>query len=662
MLNKSVSNLLLEADAAIFVRDAQLRELKNLTGIFTGPYSHAKGGDYWPDNFVFQYLSFALPKTAYNNPRFKFKSSQSVPQRMIEELRQKIGMADDAALMGMADPIAVQAFAMQAEGMIAKLERPRQIAEAMQWGMNQWMNTSGPDDDVLTFVSNCLMMYGVMKTTQQTKKGVRMPKWECVSPRRFAFDPLCLMFGAARYCFQQIIRDKDDVIAEAKADPSLKWDIGAVQALGEDTGAEEIRQIETTTSTGSGTPKRGEIAYYEFWCNENLPESFGPDEGFNGTIYTVAKNSGNYLRDPVPYYGPAWGPYCLGGVYPVVDSPFPLSPIMANYAQAKEHNEQVRAANSGAKSYKRIVFVPAGNPNVQNELKNAPHDFIIPIKGLKKDEVIAVEVGGITDQQLKQVAFSREILRRSSGITENAVGQQEGGGVGKSTATEAAIIDESSDTRMAFVQQRVGHALCRAGQTAAWFMYHDKKSVVKLGEEAAEALEMLMPVFQGGHDPNEGDDFDDLGMEIDVMSMPWSGQNQEKQSAIALLDQIVKVAPLVATVPAIDWKDALNRVGDAFNESDLADIIDDEAIQQQMMMEQQAMQGDMQGQQQEQGMGREMHREKVETERTKRHAIRTGSHDKSRVASATVKEKALKGRSYGARQGATRNRSGGKSK
>jgi hypothetical protein len=654
MLNCNVDNLLLEADAAISVRDAQLRELKNLTSLFTGPYSHAKSNEEWPDNFVFQYLSFALPKTAYNNPRFKFKSSQTVPQHMIESIREKMDMADEAALMGMADPIMVQQFAMQANGMIEKLERPRQIAEAMQWGMNQWMNSSGPDDDVLTFVANCLMMYGVMKTTQVTKKGVRLPKWECVSPRRFGFDPLCMMFGAARYCFQQVIEDKDSLIARAKADPEGKWDIGAIEALGEDTGAEEIRQQETTTTAGSGTPKRGEVAYYEYWVNENLPESFGPDEGFNGTIYTVAKNAGNYLRDPVPYYGPAWGPYCLGGVYPVPDSPFPLSPIMANYSQARDHNDQVRAAMAGAKSYKRIVFVPAGNPDVARQLKDAPHDLVIPIKGLKKDEVIAIEIGGVTDQQLQQVAFSREILRRSSGMTENAVSQQEGGGVGKSTATEAALISEGSETRMAFVQQRIGHALCRAGRTAAWFMYHDKKSVVKLGEEAAEQLEMLMPVFMGGHDPNEGDDFDDLGMEIDVMSMPWSGQNQEKQNAIALLDQVVKVAPLVTTCPAIDWQDILNRTGDAFNESDLGEVIDDEIAQQQMMMQEQAAMGEMQGQQQEMGMQGEQHREKVKTEQAKRGAIRTGARDKSRIASATVKEKALKGRSYGARSGAKR--------
>lgn len=571
-LDVSPANLIRERTAARTVRDAQLRQFRHSVNLYTGPYSHESYVDYWPDNFIAQFITLMLPKTAFNNPKVRVNSSSVTPQKVIDYIREQMFFAAQAAQEGLMDPAQAQQLIQEIQGIIEDLEYYKRIADSLEYGINQWIRMVDGKETLLHAIANQMFAYGVIQTTQEEMNGSFLPKWTNVSPSRFGFDPLTLMFGNARYCFQEIIRDKDDLLEEAKSNRDMGWNEKLIRGLPEDSNVNEIR---AGTKNASDAPPRGEITYTEFWTPEELPDSPGPDKGFNGTLYTIASSTEDYLRKPVPYYGPATGPYTLFGVYPVPDSPFPLSPILMHYAQGDDHNQQVRAALDSARNYKRIVFVPAGNPDVAAAVKNSPHDFVVPIKGLKKDEIIDVEIGGVPDQLIKQMAMTRETLRRSSGMTENTVGEREEG-----TATEAAIIDESAQARMGFVQQRANHGTQQACRNVLHYLYYDGRSEIDLDEEAADELDMIQPAFIGGVERGRKPEFHKLSLEVDVHSMPMSNPNLEERRAVDAFEQIVSSAPVIGQTPWIDWQKAFDITGEARNQDDFSDIIRQDVLDQ----------------------------------------------------------------------------------
>ena len=57
---------------------------------------------------------------------------------------------------------------------------------------------------------------------------------------RFFFDPMARWIGAARYMGHKWVRDKEDILAEARANEALGWDVGAIRQLTENAGVEEL--------------------------------------------------------------------------------------------------------------------------------------------------------------------------------------------------------------------------------------------------------------------------------------------------------------------------------------------------------------------------------------------------------------------------------------
>lgn len=652
MLDTTPANLIRERDAAITLRNIHMRTLARAVNIQTGPHSHAASSEYWPDNFVYQYTSLMLPKAGFNNPKVRIKSAHSAPERLIRGLKERMEMEQANVLTGMSsNPLQSLMVMQQTQSLLEMATYYNRVASAMEYGVNRWIVQTNARDTLIDVINDQLFLYGILKTTQEEVYGTVMPKWTRVPQKRYWFDPLCLVFDRARYGGEDIIRDKKDVIAEAEANPEGGWNMQAIASLATDAKSEEVRGISKTPEL-----QRGEIVYCEMWTPESLPESYGPDMGFNGTIYTFSpENNGEWLREPRPYYGPPCGPHTMFGVYPVIDSPFPLSPIMGNFAQAEDNNLQVKAAAASAKSYKRIVFVPAGAPDVQKAVQDAPHDFIIPVKGLKKDEVIEVEVGGITDQQIQQIAMSRENLRRSSGMSDPMTGDAQAG----VTATADAIQDESAGTRMAFVQMRAASAAERALNSVAWFLYHDGRSEIALDEEAGDELDMLWPTFVGGVQQGEKAEYHKLSLQVDLMSMPRNDQTLQQANTLKLFEMAITAAPIMPTAPHVDWVSLMDRLGDAFNESDFGEIVDASVLDQQVQMQQQQAMMESQPEQanpDEEARASEESSAKVE-------AQRSDIKNKQMVAKSTVKKNEAqakaalqKGVSRGAKSGGARKR------
>lgn len=580
MLECSPDNLMNERDAARTVAAKALEKWDDIIKIYSG--------DEWLENHPYQYLSLMIPRIIYDNPRYKVTSSKDVDDAVLQQLTAQIDGISQGVAMGAVDPMQGMAMSEQYQQAIDTILHPRRVAQGMRHALNRWVRDTAGIKTLVDVAFDQSIGYGVILTTQRpigrlfNPSAPHRPVWERISPKRWFFDPLCMVYGQARYAGHDIARDRDDIIREAERDPASGWNIPMIQSMKASSGSSDfLRDNEGVV------PSRDDLCYAEIWVPEVQQEGFEPEQGFNGSIFTIAigQDNSDWIRKPIPYYGPWWGPYSMVGVYTVPDCPYHLSPLAATWRQAQELNMQMNSIASSAKSYKRLVFVPKGNPDVGKAIQNAPHDYVIPLAGLKKDEVIQYEVGGITEQQIKQAAIMREQLDRNSGLYET----QRGNLQTNSTATAETIADESSDTRLAFVKQRYADAVIHATRTAAWYLYHDERSVFNLGAEAGADLGMIQPVFYGGVQ-SPLDDFDDLELNIEPFSMERTSEGQQQRWAIETFDIISRAAPAMGVTPWIDWKALMGKIGDARNEPEFAEIFDEQAAQQAQMQQQQAMQ------------------------------------------------------------------------
>tara|TARA_R110001583_G_scaffold104488_2_gene251865 strand:+ start:2001 stop:3206 length:1206 start_codon:yes stop_codon:yes gene_type:complete len=381
------------------------------------------------------------------------------------------------------------------------------------------------------------------------------------------------------------IRDKEDLLEEAKTSPG--WNLDVVNRLTADTGTEDYYDRRDSRDT----PTRNEVVGYEIWVPEiELDESPGAEEGFHGTIYTLTvgqagsgdgEGEADYIRDPRPYYGPKTGPYSFYGAYYVPDSSYPLSPIMASLGQADELNAHVVSAARSAAQYKRLILVDSKSKKLMQDVKSQPDNFVVPVEGLDRDRVIPIELGGITNQQVNYIQMARERLDRNSGIHDVMRGNISG----NATATEVATADASSSIRIDHLKRQFAKATEMMMGRAAWYLWNDERVFFPLGAESAQELGMGEPFFQGGGQPPES--FDDIELEVDSYSMERTNEAMQQRRAMETLQIVSNVASAMPQAPYVDWERLLKQVGDSLNMPDMANLIDRQALNQ--MQQQSAM-------------------------------------------------------------------------
>lgn len=485
------------------------------------------------ENFVFDLVALNLPRLVYDNPRLTVR--------------------------GLASPSAT------ASGFG---EATQDLAESIEAGVNQWVGLVNLRKTLQTLGVDYLLGWFVAMVKLEPRYpgsqaggqaggqwDQRIPRLTVLSPDEFRIDPYAKSYETAKWKGHACTADKDDLLAEAEADPESGWDAEALKQHATNEDADKIGR-----EPGYQKPEtRDEVTYYELWVpGYRLPDAPGPEEGYHGTIITITRE-GETLRAPRPYYGPRWGPYTLCGAYPVPRRIYPVSPAVAHKPIVDDLNdaiEVVQAANAG---YKRIVIYEASNQALGEQLKNAEHDFLVPVSGLlDKNLVIPIEIGGATEHQLRAVAELRDRLDRASGLQEAARGAVSG-----STATEVGVADSAHQMRTSYLTQTFGDGVIQMCKTAAWFLHMDDRVVFGLDGENVP-VEGHDGIFYGGlHEGQMPEDFDDLLFDLEPLSMERTAQGMQQRRMQAAVDTVVTIAPLIAQMPHIDWRRLLELVGDA---------------------------------------------------------------------------------------------------
>jgi hypothetical protein len=495
----------------------------------------------WSENHMYEYIRLTTGKVIFDNPRVRVKTRRPGSQKGVAKAIQHVlnRWVKDVALRRLLKRVYVsQSFAYE---VVQTASEPQ-----------SWMDP-------------------------RTASKVSWPMPYQLGAERYFFDPLCRWPGAARYSGHKFVRDKEDLIEEAEDQPGKGWNLDAIRQIAEGSGVE---QLEDREDTAKENLNRKEIVAYEMWVPEVHTRE--PDEGFNGTIYTVAVGHGvrsneehaEFIREPRPFYGPRWGPYTLYGVYPVPNDPFPLSPFAATHAQQRELNDIVTAINKGVREYKRLVLCSAENPDMMKKLKSSPDMYVIPIKGFAKDQMEVVELGGITSQQMTQLTQALDRMDRNTGITETNRGNVGSG----STATEIAVSEQSSQDTISFVKQEFTDSTQQVLATGAWYAYHDDRFVAPLGEDALKDFpSMGEPWFAGGsHDEASDARFDDLELEIEPYSMERMNEALARAQYREMLELVMAAAPIIPASPFYDWRTLFDKGGEVLNDPSFGEFFDPE--------------------------------------------------------------------------------------
>lgn len=543
MIRCTPANLRRETDAARKFRDVVLSCWDEMIAEYVGPgYGSIKASPdrpFTPESHAFEYLSLVVPMLVYDIPRFKARTRRGGDFRW--------------------------------------------IAQAMEHGLNRLAADVRMRDVIREVVVDACLAFGVIHVTLEPRGpqdivGARTrPRIERIPPRSWFCDPLATTRGAARLEGHEYAEDIETLIARAEADPSLGWDVEGLRAL-QHTQIDEPERI-GRPKIQADAPERNEVLITEVWVPEKQMDGYRREDGYHGTIYTLIEGSdesddsagdeepdpsdpyAGFLRAPRPYYGPPDGPYNVMGVYTVPDRPYPLGPIQATRGPAKQLNDTARAIDAGSRSYKRIVLVSAAASSLKEALASGEHDHVIPIPSLKADEWVQVEVGGITDQMMAARQVFRDALDRASGINE----AQRGNVTGRASATENAIANEGAAKRLGYVQQQVAAAVGAAAGDVAWFMWHTDSVIFSLGEESANTMGAVDPVFVGGSGWVTGYTFEDLEIELEPHSMARVSEAQLQANTMRAVELTINAAPAMRQFPELAWTDMFRILGASLN-------------------------------------------------------------------------------------------------
>lgn len=538
MLDTSFDNMRLELEGAEQFRDAHISSLRSMVERYHGPSYREDRADFSnddPENFAHEYVSMVLPRIIYDNPKFRVRSGSP----MLDVL----------------------------------------VGKKLQVAMNRWARVTNLRRTLERVATDMLFSWGIALVVNEPRREARqmdgkepyLPRVYRISPERFIIDPAATNWEDARYMGHCYAIDKDDLIAKAKNDDT--YDVDAIREIAPNTDIEESRD-----ESGRHVEDRSEITVYEIWVPEiddaamEIVDTMLGANMVSGTIYTMVKGKkgsskwGGYIRRPIPFYGPASGPYTMMGVYTVPDDPYPLSPIMAIQSQIDDLNAHLSSMRSSAAAYKRLVMVDARNHKLAQDLKDKPHDFIVLSESLDKDRVVNLEVGGITAQQVNYSQMAQDRLDRVSGIHDAMRGNISG----SATATEIAVAESSATMRMAHLKRQFQDAVDELARKVAWYLWHDNRIFLPLGQDGVNALMEAEPVFNGGVGFSG---WEDMEIMVDAFSMERVSETIIQKRALELLQITTNVAQASMALPNVNWKELLSVIGDSLNIPNLSDIV-----------------------------------------------------------------------------------------
>lgn len=512
-----------------------------------------------PQGSSYEYVSITLPRMLHSNPRVRVTSR-------------------DPAVMTLGEGQRVS------------------DADVLRFALNRWSRDLDLSQLMIPYATDGLFAYGSGVVFQkplvnppsnedlQLGKGrvPMLPHWKRILPERRFWDPIADSRDELRFSGHTYYLDEAQI--KERIAQNEDWDEAVLQRAKE---ANTDRQRLDSGRRTKDVPKRGEIELRDVWIPEHETEPDGDeeargDEGFHGTIYTLANvgsadgQSWAFARSARAYFGPREGMYTDWGGYSSGDDTFWIAPLVGLRSQMEHLNKMAQAVEDANASYKKGVAVSDTDPKLKARIADFLTNGILTVNSDDlRSAIQAIEVGGATPALYEALDRAREQYERTSGINDARRGSLAGAG----SATEVAVADNAATVRFEFLNRQFQRGVTGILRKAAWYFLEDPRSRYPLGPELAQEMG-LEPGNYWYRPPVDEIPFDAYELEIEMYSMERGNQGVLQRQMLdyaALFNQTIQVAATYGPQVA-DFDAFLKTAADVLNVPDLAVKLNLEAL------------------------------------------------------------------------------------
>ena len=581
VFNPKTEDLMDEIRFAVQERDAHLEMADEIVARLTGrDYNTHKQSDMpITENFGFELLSVLKPSIIYDNPRCQIQTAapyllDDQTREMVDQLKQVHGAVSDrqiAQMMGYRD---VSELAVALGGMTMKM-----FAKALQLGVNRWSNDNQIMRPLGDLAVDYIVNWGVALTTITDQPGYggeelvpQMPYLIRIAPQHHVFDSRAMSYDTTdangpRFKGHMWRADKEDLL-----DENSDYDKDVVSDLLAD---DDTDTYYFNVDKSMNLTKRKEVFAWDIWLPEAQIDGYEVDDGYIGSWRTVALSGSTdgvtkkarEIRPPRPAYVPEWGPYTMFGYHKIPNDPYPLSILVATSEKAESLNKQTNAISESSMQYKKIGIAESSAINDGERVRTAQNGTIV---GLDEPDKFKgnIELGGVSDTQIKQAGIERESLERLGGLSSSRRGNPKG----EVSATAEAIADQGSRTRSAGISSAYRLAVSQVFRTAAYFMCKGEDHVM-----AIDGMDDDFPIdmFVGGNEGRSKFRFEDLSLSIDPYSMEHTDQALLKRNIVEIVTLLRDSVPVMMQSPDFDWDEPFEALFQVANIQGMGEVVRD---------------------------------------------------------------------------------------
>lgn len=566
VFNPETESLFDEVRDAAKERDAHLDMNDEIISRMTGRdyCTHRQSDMPITENFGFEILSVIKPSIIYDNPQCQIQTAapyvlDDQTRVMVDELKAIHGVVNDrqlAAQLGYRD---LNELVSMLGGMTMK-----QFAKALELGVNRWSTDNQIMRPLGDLAVDFIVSWGVGLTTITDQPGYggeelvpQMPYFIRVAQQHHVFDAMAMSYDTTdsngpRFKGHMWRADQEDLLGD-----DSDYDKNVVKDLLTD---EDLDAYYFNVDKSVNTTKRKEIFAWELWLPEAQIDGFSRRDGYVGSWRTLALGCGRdgttkrarEIRKARPAYVPEWGPYTMFGYHKVPNDPYPLSIMVATAEKAESLNYQTNAMNDAAARYKKIGICESSATNDGERVRTADNATIV---GLDEPDKFKgnVELGGVSETQIKQAGIERDGLERLGGLSS----ARRGGPRAEVSATAEAIADQGSRTRSAGISSAYRMAVSQVFRTAAYFMCKGEDHIIPIdGESAGLSVDM----FIGGNEGRSRFRFEDLSLIIDPYSMEHTDQALLKRNIVEIFTLLRDSIPVIQSTPDFEWDEPMERL------------------------------------------------------------------------------------------------------
>jgi len=521
---EDAATLMSELEPAVDERKRKLSEWPRQISDYHGSYfrgrsvSGRKGKAANPKNFAFSWNTRIIPEIAWQNPRV---DTEAIAPGVTEHdlLLQKV------ALNQLIHDLKLSGFLARGPLLNA------------QWTCGYAMIamepiTGMPPVDVPPIA-------GWNGSTKQKREPMR-PRVYDLPPSRVLEDPNATTLEEIRFVAYDWKRSKQEIIEEAKADPSIGWNLDLLDGMDSDSGNDEDSMAWGPKDVENS---RSDVYGRTVWIPNAKPidPENTPEKGYHGILCVIPANGNaddesDWLRPPRDFFGPPFGPIYRFGIHSVPGYAAFLGPLTATQEQADSLALTASANTQSARNFKQMVLVNDKNPRLVQQIRSGRHHYVYGAKEFTNSDVASVAIGGISDQNLIQEQREQSELDDLSGLGE----LQRGVVTGKATATENVHAENNGSVRFEWIEQRAYDCTQTLLEGLAWYLEQHEDVLFPLSQESARQL---------GFTPKQAMDEDGYplvgpdGSPILKMDTTWFRGGKKDPDSLVVATSKVKIIP-----------------------------------------------------------------------------------------------------------------------